>query len=86
MRNSIFCLRYKEVTGQQLEGGYKVLVSPTLGEIVRYGPSPDAETIKYENRKFTVVRKLPSGNYIVIDPEFEAEQERARLREEGLIP
>ena len=77
---------YKEITRQQLSTGYAVIVSPTLGDVVRYGPSPDPEMIKYENRKFTVVCKLPTGNYLVVDPEFEAEQERARLREEGLIP
>ena len=69
-------MRYKEITRQQLQEGYFVLSgNPWLGIPVRG-----------ERREFTVLRRTPAGNYIVVDPEFEAEQERARLREEGLIP
>ena len=48
--------------------------------------NPVFEIAVAEHRVFTVVAKTDSGNYIVVDPEFEAEQERARLREGGLIP
>lgn len=68
-------MRYKEITRQQLQEGYLVLSG-----------NPVLEVAIAERRKFTIISKTDSGNYIIEDPEFEAEQERVRLREEWLIP